>query len=413
MSFFISLAARFFLGDHLHNPTQRDMEMPARTKNDDLPVTFQGLKLKDTTQTQHRYELLDDAPQDQGKAKLQASSSSASTHIVQPLKAHLPCASLDDIALRAQQNLQNSRLYQLPLELLIEVDKHLSGAEPIALRATSRKFLTNLKRTTPSKETCRQFLKLLRNNDFFRACAEEHGGQSRVGHPQLCGHCKRTHLPSHFSTTQLRAPPETRKCHGINGVLRVCEHMQFSFHELRALRELSPDGNFFCNMHETFISSFGTIAQPRPMLRLSQYGSYTRRIMAFAATHYLHISSLQPFSTHRIFAALASMDHHFLCAHVRLSDPRTFTTRLKELAPPDFWASNVSEHECKVETCDTSFQVCWVRSHDSADGGTVQTGPVDTMPRWEIWLMVWRRLGMLDTPICPKWMAFMERNGEE
>ncbi|KAF2115555.1 hypothetical protein BDV96DRAFT_632136 [Lophiotrema nucula] len=157
-------------------------------------------------------------------------------------------------------NMQNSLFYQLPTELLLEIDTNLlthssfipSTSSPyvaqMALRATCRRFYTVLSK--PNQTTLankwnpynrRAYSRLLRLATFRNLCEQERDGQLGLG-KLVCCICRKSHDRGCFTPGEQNKRPEQRHCIGSQGVLELCPHFRITYAGLR-LRPI----NIACN----------------------------------------------------------------------------------------------------------------------------------------------------------------------
>ncbi|OCK85699.1 hypothetical protein K432DRAFT_12965 [Lepidopterella palustris CBS 459.81] len=133
-------------------------------------------------------------------------------------------------------NLQNSRLYQLPVELLLIVSKFILPEDILALRAAARDFHRILNApislTSAQKES---YKCALRRDDYNHQCLLDR--ERKLPDPTLavCSNCRELHPRPKFSSTQLSGPPETRLCKGAEGVVELCPHVSLTLSEIRSL----------------------------------------------------------------------------------------------------------------------------------------------------------------------------------
>ncbi|KAK0724118.1 hypothetical protein B0H67DRAFT_549972 [Lasiosphaeris hirsuta] len=149
--------------------------------------------------------------------------------------------------LRNQQtNAENSWLYRLPTEILLEIRKHTDDVTRAAMRNTCSMFLT-LVADLPSHEACtfrdilggifvssrdrKEVQAMLKRNlsgkcDECRAFCHSGRYDKTIRHfrkREWCSGCRRSHARFYFSAAQRALPPTERVCIGREGRLRLCD----------------------------------------------------------------------------------------------------------------------------------------------------------------------------------------------
>lgn len=161
---------------------------------------------------------------------------------------------------------------QLPVEIILEATNYLCPADILALRAANSRLRATLKplywkNTKAARRMKRyaekEFAARLNSENFRRCCIVERRVKrnwDRTGEA-ACSACGRTHPISLFSSTQLNAGPELRCCRGTSDVLRVCQHLVFTFVELKALQTKADRARRATNMLSTYYNH-NTLSPP-------------------------------------------------------------------------------------------------------------------------------------------------------
>jgi hypothetical protein len=147
----------------------------------------------------------------------------------------------DPITIR---NAENSRLHQLPTELVLIIYSYLEDSNPyrpdvsrMVLRATSRRFHAIL--PGPAEQSGRwsapnrKGFTAVKNTAYFREiCAQEKNGE--LGAEKLvCGACRQIHERSCFTGVEMTKMPEVRICIGSQGVFNLCPHFRVTYAGLK------------------------------------------------------------------------------------------------------------------------------------------------------------------------------------
>lgn len=170
----------------------------------------------------------------------------------------------DDVTIR---NGENSRLHQLPAELILHIYSYLEDSNPyrphvskMVFSGTCRRFRAMLpgppypagKWSVPD----RRGYSILKKGAYHREiCAQERSGQ--LGMRKLvCGICKLVHDRSCFTNDEVARRPEERICIGAQGVFELCPHVRVNYAGLK----LHPV-DVLCNSPHDYFSGL-QIRQP-------------------------------------------------------------------------------------------------------------------------------------------------------
>lgn len=300
-------------------------------------------------------------------------------------------------------NVCHSFLHRLPLDILFYLTTHYVSdpVDLLALRATTRalRFSPIIHPPPTFHQTSRDFLKRLRRDHFTRACDAENEKRQRqqtVPPPSrwatirkplhLCSGCQDQHPSSHFSSIQLARAPESRRCKGTNGAVRVCPHLAFTFAELRQIEEQGRTAPWTILLGFTFDRKCSECPQrgfnsPEADIKGLPSGLYQknglqrqfyilRRWLAVESpvvgddgeTDSLVVLNRRKYFTPqfvlRVLKAMAERDHDiFVCHHVRLNDPETFET---EIFNRSDCYTLISEHKCRAKPpCHVYVRLMW------------------------------------------------------
>jgi hypothetical protein len=129
----------------------------------------------------------------------------------------------------AIHNPKQSRIVQLPDELLLEIGAHLWPLHTIAIHQTCQKLRSVLllgRGVFPLNEFDPE-ISVLEDAAFFRSDHSRASLQAR----KWCSACKFRHPAYHFSTEQRQHDPLARRCI----IVRVCDHHSFTHTEIQAM----------------------------------------------------------------------------------------------------------------------------------------------------------------------------------
>lgn len=149
-----------------------------------------------------------------------------------------------------EHNVLNSRLYQLPDELVLNIMSHTRSSGIALFRLTCSRFYNIIDHDARSlcyNDRC-FFKRMIFRDRFYRNCEFERGLTESLGSKNefLCAPCRFHHPKSDFLPEELFKTSETRSCIGAPGVLRICAHLEFTHATLRAemLEQYERNGSF-------------------------------------------------------------------------------------------------------------------------------------------------------------------------
>ncbi|KAK8247037.1 hypothetical protein HDK90DRAFT_506742 [Phyllosticta capitalensis] len=128
---------------------------------------------------------------------------------------------------------QSSPLGDLPPELVLMINDHLSVVSCLSLAATCKDMQQLLRPSTERADfTSREmFLVHLETDMLSRAVEHERSGEFED--MRACTGCKKLHHRSSFSAVQLFQQPRKRLCRGSEAAFQLCKHTTMSWDSLK------------------------------------------------------------------------------------------------------------------------------------------------------------------------------------
>jgi hypothetical protein len=296
-------------------------------------------------------------------------------------------------------NVAQSRLYQLPTELLLEIFGILEGADRLSLGASCRHLRTTL--TTETKTglhllSCRvEFLQRLKKDRYLVLANAEISKQAQSKRKLLCSSCLESHPNSVFRADAVSESPYIRVCPGSRRKLRLCKHTSITIAEFHNAVNATLDRNgpvFICH-HPDWTSpalSATLLTERLPPTRrewtLLQISAPFNITNAYYPTRY------------QLCSGLLALDE-YICPHHRSSDSTVYNAlyaSMLETQGQTVYGSSMTHilgrGTCENKHCDTDF---WVQR---------ETSSIST----QVCLEVYRSLGRVVDPNAKSWIAQTE-----
>ncbi|ORY11798.1 hypothetical protein BCR34DRAFT_564672 [Clohesyomyces aquaticus] len=319
----------------------------------------------------------------------------------------------------SERNLQESRLYQLPTELVRMIDEYLldpskrgPNVYKMAFRATCRRFYTMFpseRDAAKGERDRRAYSQLIKLAAFRTLCEEEKNAFLPKNH-LVCCNCRATHETSCFTPFEQKRSPEGRVCIGTQGVLEVCPHIRLTYGGLK----VGPI-SFLCNRkHNTMDLHCGKLSLSQ--ISLTQVGDKeNREVKVLVKREFFAIADPAVLTRDKVVQATKAIDWK-LCPHMHTKDvevwPKRFTNGVS--AKPFLaggrlwmiqwgftwcWEQQRQGPLCRCETadCDTRYQ--WVREIRSNGKGGYSEFLVVQIERY---------LGKMEKADDKRWMAQIE-----
>jgi len=179
---------------------------------------------------------------------------------------------IDEKAHALQHNVLNSRLYQLPDELILRIMSYTLFSGIALFRMTCSRFYYVVDQDARSLDRKGRFFveRMIFRDHFLQICEFERGltGSLSSKSEFLCAPCRYHHPKSKFLPEELFKNSEIRSCIGAQGVLRICAHLEFTHATLRAkvLEQYGRSGSFTLECthldHDPRETVFGTRYAP-------------------------------------------------------------------------------------------------------------------------------------------------------
>ncbi|OCL04132.1 hypothetical protein AOQ84DRAFT_417000, partial [Glonium stellatum] len=287
-------------------------------------------------------------------------------------------------------NATQSRLYQLPPELLFLIQEYLSNLEIMALRAASRKFLHTFEAPKANCSDTRKFREVVRRGKFREICQRERDGHLHASHC-VCSICMTIHPKAFFSPSERTRAPERRTCLGTHGVIELCRHIRCNYSGLT----IYPI-DFVCNREHYSVS-------PSEHHSLSVYRDTSKNeVVVRSGLILLRVPANVPITQDEVALAMRKV-HEPMCTHLRIDDPKCLQRRYADSAKlpvesrgryrPWEGLFSARAHKCPNHACDTRFYL--YRKRVKGEDGDFD----------ELVLAIYRYLGSLQKPTDPKWIA--------
>ncbi len=234
---------------------------------------------------------------------------------------------IDEKAHALEHNVLNSKLYQLPDELILKIMSYTLFSGIALFRMTCSRFyyIVNQDARTLDRDGQLFVERMIFRDSFHQKCELERGLPESLGSKNdfLCAPCRYHHPKSKFLPEELFKTSETRSCVGAQGVLRICAHLIFNHATLRAkiLEQYDSRGSFKLTCthpdDDPCQTSFGYNEAPT-LERLSNRIVPNRYLVTWRR-EILRIPCHQSVSRLEIANIVKELDA-FLCPHLRIDD---------------------------------------------------------------------------------------------
>ncbi|KAF2268501.1 hypothetical protein CC78DRAFT_529945 [Lojkania enalia] len=256
-------------------------------------------------------------------------------------------------------NHEISRLYQLPTELIMEIDVHLMEPErpgphvaQMAFRATCRRFYEILPRglTKNVKWTewdRRAYRLLLRQANFRALCGKEREGllsDKRL----VCCICRSAHARDVFTEAAVKKEPELRACIGASGVVELCPHFRITY----AGMKLRPN-NIVCSRYHHAIGGYEGLVRVNQVgeLRASEFMCEVEiPVLEIRGNKKENKQGEGPLGRTKVINAVKETNWK-LCPHMHTDSVEEWLPRKSFENRQKRW----QVHCCAVKDCDTRF----------------------------------------------------------
>jgi hypothetical protein len=121
-------------------------------------------------------------------------------------------------------NAEFSPIYKLPLELNSRFLHHISRADMMSLRSTSRRFRSRTRRQKPTWHDIND-MKARLQRDYYHKLVEAEPTDITTLSELVCSYCRQPHPRSLFQCEEAIKSPHIRWCIGWSRIFRACSHV--------------------------------------------------------------------------------------------------------------------------------------------------------------------------------------------
>ncbi|KAF2010104.1 hypothetical protein BU24DRAFT_70518 [Aaosphaeria arxii CBS 175.79] len=258
--------------------------------------------------------------------------------------------------------------YRMPTELVLHIGTYLSPADYLSLEASCRHFRYMLQTETTKISDAfdrRKFFRRIKRDICSQAARAEiealegykEGRTTRLLlslENLFCSYCLSPHLVQFFSLNAVLESPFNRDCRGAAGVLRVCQHREMTFTEVRKAIPAKAREKYLCSHRDHYRDSGGPcIFDGARHLRKSRAAE--RWVLINPV--YFHCQHWSYFNPEPLRLSISKIKV-YLCQHLTPSSQAFFDLMYAPIRKDEDCCvknSLVSESRCPHKDCNTRF----------------------------------------------------------